>query len=113
MFNEKYNHEKKFTYDSKNNAFISLKEYAAQFGNKFIVRGMFTYEGQKGMRAAIVTDGYNVNVPGHLIKDIESIMSTPDEVDAVNEGRCAFKITTYEDKKFGNGICFSGSFIDA
>ena len=28
MFNEKYSHEKKFTFDSKANEFISLKEFA-------------------------------------------------------------------------------------
>jgi len=112
MFNEKYSHEKKFNYDSKNNEFISLKDYAQNHGMRFVVRGMFLYEGQKGKRAAIVTDGFNVNVPGHLNEDVLSIMNTPEEVDAVNNGKCAFKITTYEDTKFGNGTCYSGSFVD-
>lgn len=114
MFNEKYSHEKKFTFDSKANEFISLKEFAEKNGTKpFPVRGMFTYEGQRGKRGAVVTDGFNVNVPEHLIKDIESIMSNQEEIDAINAGKCAFRISTYEDKKFGNGICYSGSFIDA
>lgn len=111
MFN-KYSHKKLFNYDSSNNEFISLKDYQSKNGSKIIVRGMFTYEGKKGERAAIVTDGYNVNVPEHINADVKSIMSAPDEVAAVNAGKCGFEITTYEDNKYGNGICYSGNFYD-
>lgn len=113
MFNEKYSHEKKFNYDSSNCTFIELKEYATTMKvDRFIVRGMFTYQGKKGERAAVVTDGYLVNVPTHLNEDVKSILSNGDEIEAINNGKCAFKITTYEDTKFGNGICYSGSFVD-
>lgn len=114
MFNEKYSHEKKFTFDSKDNVFIDLKDYATKFEDWTIpVKGMFIYQAKKGPRGAIVTDGYNINVPKHLNADIESIMANAEEVAAINDGKCAFKITTYIDNKNGNGLCYSGSFIDA
>lgn len=112
MFNEKYSHGKKFDFDSSKNEFINLKDYAASHGMRFVVKGMFTYEGKKGTRAALVTDGFNVNIPEHLNKDVESIMNTPEEVEAVNAGKCAFLITTYNDEKYGNGTCYSGQFVD-
>lgn len=114
MFNEKYSHGKKFTFDSSNNEFISLKDYQTKYPdtNIITVRGVFTYEGKKGVRAALVTDGFNVNLPEHLIKDVQSIMVHDDEIVAINEGKCGFRISTYEDTKYGNGICYSGSFCD-
>lgn len=114
MFNEKYSHGNKFNYDSSKNEFISLKDYTSKFPDVkvIIVRGLFTYEGKKGMRCALVTDGYNVNLPEHLLKDVGSIMATPDEVAAINEGKCGFAISSYEDTKYGNGLCYSGSFCD-
>ena len=90
MFNEKYSHGKKFNYDSSKNEFISLKEYTTKFPGVIRVWGLMTYEGKKGMRCALITDGYNVNLPEHLLKDVESIMATPDEVAAINEGKWYF-----------------------
>lgn len=112
MFNEKYSHGKKFNFDSSKNVFISLKEYTTKFPGVIRVWGLMTYEGKKGLRCALITDGYNVNLPEHLLKDVESIMATPDEVAAINEGKCGFTVSSYEDTKYGNGTCYTGSFCD-
>ncbi len=114
MFNEKYSHGKKFTFNSEGNEFVSLKEYAGKFPEQKVitVRQVFTYEGKKGLRCALSTEGFNVNLPEHLIKDIQSILAHDDEIAAINEGKCGFRISTYEDTKYGNGICYTGSFCD-
>lgn len=107
---EKYSHEKKFTYDNKDNEFIELKNYAKEHGNEFVVRGVFTYEGKKGTRPCVITDGFNINLPGFFLDDVNSILSTPEECEAINNGKCGFTITTYVDNKYGNGTCYSGKF---
>lgn len=110
---EKYNRQQpKFTYNSTSNEFVSLKKYAEDHGREIIVRGVFTFEGKKGVRACVVTDGFNIYLPDFMIEDVTLIRATPEEVEAINQGKCGFTIYTYEDKKHGNGICYSGSFHD-
>ena len=111
MFNEKYSHERKFTYDSSKNDFIDLVDFINNTGKKeFVVRAMFTYEGKYGTRPCIVTDGYNVTVPNHITEDVKSIMANEAEVAAVNAGKCGFRVRHYIDN---NGVDrLSGSFFD-
>ena len=84
--------------------------HAQQHGNEFVVRGVFTYEGKKGTRPCVITDGFNINLPGFFLADVNSIMNTPEECEAINNGKCGFTITTYIDNKYGNGTCYSGKF---
>lgn len=109
----KYSHKKQFTYDSSKNEFIELKQYAITHPEvkKLTVRGMFTYEGKKGTRAAIVIEGYNINLPSHMVDDVRAILKNEDgEINDINAGHCGFEIDTYEDNKYGNGICYTGNF---
>ena len=109
----KYSHKKQFTYDSSRNVFMELKQFATMYPNskKLKVLGMFTYEGKKGTRAAIVIDGFNINLPSHMVNDVREILRNEDgEIEAINAGHCGFEIDTYEDNKYGNGICYTGNF---
>ena len=47
-----------------------------------------------------------------MLKDIEKLLSKDEYIQAVNEGKCGFQITTYEDTEYGNGTCYSGVFVD-
>lgn len=112
MFTNKYSHGKKFNVDDSKFEFISADDYVIKFAPTQPVKvlGMFTYEGKYGDRAILVVNGYKINLPDHLTSDVKSILSTPEEVAAVNEGKCGFIFSTYQDK---NGkIRNSGSFVD-
>lgn len=111
MFNEKYSHEKKFTYDSSKNEFIELNELVNTHNMKeFPVRALFTYDAKYGTRACVVTDGFNVNVPKHLNDDVKSILSHDDEIAAINAGKCGFRVKYYIDSN--NVQRISGNFFD-
>ena len=45
-------------------------------------------------------------------EDVQKIMDNPEYVQAVNNGKCGFKTTEYQDENYGNGICYSGVFVD-
>ena len=112
MFTGKYSHGKKFNVDDAGFEFISLDDYVSKFNPSAPIKvlGMFTYTGKYGDRAVIVADGYKINLPDHLTPDVKSILATPEEVQAINDGACGFKCSTYQDK---NGKTRnSGSFVD-
>jgi len=113
MFTSKYSHGKKFLVDDSKFEFKTLDQYVSDNKDTKSVKvlGMFTYAGKYGERAAIVTaDGFKVTLPDHLVNDVKSIMDTPEEVQAVNEGKCGFEFRTYADKR--GVIRNSGNFID-
>lgn len=112
MFTDKYSHGKKFNVDDSGFDFISLDEFVKNnpATKQVKVLGLFTFDGKYGKRAAIVAEGYKITVPDHIVPDIDSILATPDEIAAINDGKCGFVFSTYEDK---NGKTRnSGSFID-
>ena len=114
MFNEAFRHGKTFTVDSDNFPFVDLKEVATENGLKVLkVQGAFTFEGKKKKkRPVLIADGMKINLPDHLLKDVEKLLANDEYIEAVNQGKCGFQITTYEDKQYGNGTCYSGLFVD-
>ena len=115
MFNEDFKHGKTFTVNSDNFPFVNLKEIAEENGiDKVLkVQGAFTFEGKRGkLRPVLIADGHKINLPDHMLKDIQKLLSKDEYIQAVNDGKCGFQITTYEDTEYGNGTCYSGIFVD-
>ena len=115
MFNEDFKHGKTFTVNSDNFPFVNLKEIAEENGIEKVlkVQGAFTFEGKRGkLRPVLIADGHKINLPDHMLKDIEKLLSKDEYIEAVNQGKCGFQITTYEDTEYGNGTCYSGVFVD-
>lgn len=117
MFNENFSHEAKFKVDSTNFPFTTLKEVVEQNGHRILkVQGMFTFTQKKGKiqkeRPVLVADGLKINLPDHCLGDVKKIMDNPEYVAAVNAGKCGFKTSEYTDETYGNGICYSGIFVD-
>ena len=115
MFNEDFKHGKTFTVNSDNFPFVNLKEIAEENGiDKVLkVQGAFTFEGKRGkLRPVLIADGHKINLPDHMLKDIQKLLSKDEYIQAVNDGKCGFLITTYEDTEYGNGTCYSGIFVD-
>jgi len=115
MFNENFKHGKTFKVDSDNFPFVTLKEIVEENGMDKIlkVQGAFTFEGKKKkLRPVLIADNLKINLPDHMLKDIQKLLSRDEYIQAVNEGKCGFQITTYEDEQYGNGTCYSGIFVD-
>ena len=115
MFNEDFKHGKTFTVNSDNFPFVNLKEIAEENGiDKVLkVQGAFTFEGKRGkLRPVLIADSHKINLPDHMLKDIQKLLSKDEYIQAVNDGKCGFQITTYEDTEYGNGTCYSGIFVD-
>lgn len=114
MFNENFSHEAKFKVNSDDFPFISLKELVEQNGHRTLrVQGMFTFMGKKGKkRPVLIAEGHKINLPDHCLKDVEKIIENDEYVKAVNEGKCGFKTSEYIDENYGNGTCYSGTFVD-
>lgn len=115
MFNEDFKHGKTFTVNSDNFPFVNLKEIAEENGIEKVlkVQGAFTFEGKRGkLRPVLIAEGHKINLPDHMLKDIQKLLSKDEYIQAVNDGKCGFQITTYEDTEYGNGTCYSGIFVD-
>lgn len=112
MFNEKFNHSQKFTFNSDSLPFADLKDIIEANGNAtIIVRAVFINNKAKfGPRPCIVSDSAKINLPNHFVDDIREILATPEMIDAINAGKCGFTPCQYTDK---NGVIRnSGNFVD-
>ena len=112
MFNEDFSHGKKFNFDSSNLEYITLDNYIKDgYPSEFTVKAVFINNKSKfGPRAVIVSDRFNINVPKHLNNDISKILSNQMYIDAINAGKCGFRVSQYEDNN--HVIRNSGNFYD-
>lgn len=111
MFNEKFSHGKKFNINSDDFEFTTLDDYIKAHGNTTLtVLGMFTYKSKYGVRPCIIADNLKINLPQHLLSDVEAILYDDELVAAVNQGKCGFKTSQYQDKNGRERN--SGSFVD-
>lgn len=111
MFNERFSHGKKFNINSDGFPFTTLDEVIEENGNKVIpVCALFTYKAKYGERPVIVSPTLKINLPDHCLNDVKEILSDDELIAAINNGKCGFKPSQYEDKN-GN-VRNSGSFID-
>lgn len=115
MFNENFSHSAKFKVNSDDFPFVTLKEVVEENGHRTLrVQGMFTFISKKGnkRRPVLIAEGMKINLPDHCLKDVETIINNDEYVNAVNEGKCGFKTSEYQDETYGNGTCYSGTFVD-
>lgn len=111
MFNERFSHGKKFKINSDNFPFTTLDEVVKENGNSVIpVCGLFTYKAKYGVRPVLISNTLKINLPDHCLKDVEDIIADDELCEAINNGKCGFLPSQYEDK---NGKTRnSGSFVD-
>lgn len=113
-FSSNYSHGPKFKVNSSDFPFCELSELVKENGHKVLkVQGAFTYKTKKNKtRPCLIADSHKINLPDHMLKEIEKMLSDDEAIRLINEGKCGFKTSEYEDTKNGNGTCYSGSFVD-
>lgn len=110
-FADNYAHGKKFDFDSTGLPFANLKDVVVENPGKILqVAGVFTYEAKYGVRPVVVTKSLKVNLPDHCLADVQKILSDPEAIRLINEGKVGFQPTTYKDSK--GETRYSGKFID-
>lgn len=113
MFNELFS-GRTFNYDMTQNVYMKLREYLdAGHADHGIVRGMYvSNKGEYGPSPVLVIDGINLNLPKHMVDKVKMIRGNADMVQAINEGKCGFKIREYQDKKNSNVTRLTVDFYD-
>lgn len=114
MFNENFAHGGLFKVNADAYPFVSLKEIITENGHRVLkVDGVFIFTDRKGKeRPVLIAEGHKINLPDHCINDIKKILSNPMFIGAINDGKCGFATSEYQDTKFNNGTCYSGKFVD-
>ena len=110
----KFNATRKFDIDTTGFEYRSLEELFERDGDvqEYIVRGL--YINTKGLYEAapvVALDGEYVNLPSHLTTVCEQILDDPRSVQAIRDGKCGFRVRTYEKKQY-NRVCYTIEWID-
>lgn len=106
-FAAKHNKESKplFTYKQAEDAtFTRCKElyehgYTEEKQRHVVCRGLFIVPARRfGDTPVMVCDGFNVNLPGHMLQDVRDIMADPEAVEDINAGKVGAYTYEYTNK---------------
>lgn len=100
----KYNNNvNRFTFKQVDNPdYKSLKELYKNGDVALFVGGLFVNTKSKfGDSPVAVCDGFNVNLPNHLLETVKEMINDDDVVELANKGDLAMEIYEYETKKWG------------
>lgn len=79
----------------------------------YAVHGFYiNRKSQFGDAPVIISDGYFVNCPRHMLEEVNAIMTDKEDIDAINNGLVGFKVRTYEAKNYNNRKCYGVEFVD-
>lgn len=108
------NVQKLFNVDSTNFEYKSLSEIREEYGkDTFTARGFYiNTKGMFGDSPVVATANEYVNLPQHLTDVIKQIIENKEAVDAVNAGKCGFKVVDYTRKEYGEKTFQSIEFFD-
>lgn len=119
MFNENFKHGSTlFTVNTDGFPWVNLSEVIKENGHSTLkVQKVFTVIPEKGRskgkeKPVLVADNHIIWLPEHCLSDVKKILSNIEFINAINEGKCGFKTSEYEDTKYDNGVCYTGSFVD-
>lgn len=97
-----------FTYKQADDApFCKVRElyehgYTEEKKRPIVVRGCFINRGGKyGDSAALVCEGFNVNLPRHMLEEIQDILGCQEDVDEINAGKVGAYAYEYENRNGG------------
>lgn len=86
-----------FKYETKGKDFVKLQDLV--MGKVYEIKAVFINKKSKfGPSPVIGLDTCMVDLPAHCIDDVEAILSDPDMIDDINNGKAGFSVVTYQDK---------------
>ena len=110
---EKYNNKvNRFEFEQERD--IEYKKLSDLYENgtkKIQVLAMFiNNKSRYGDSAVICTNGYNVNLPKHLLETVKEMIEDDEVVELANNGGLGVEIYSYNSKKWGKN--YSVNFIE-
>lgn len=67
-------------------------------------------KGKFGESPVATADGFNINLPTHLLETVKEMIQDEDVIELANQGNLGIEIYQYETKKWGKN--YSSNFID-
>jgi hypothetical protein len=116
-FSKKFNTEKLFNIETEEFDYMSLEDLANATANSeeppvFVIRGIYINRKSLYEPAPVIAlDDTYVNLPSHLLPACEQILHDRNAIDAINQGKCGFRIEKYHQKRF-NKDCYSIEWVD-
>lgn len=113
-FASKYNRNRKFDVNTSGYGYKSLVDLFNESGEDKVYPVQAVYINTKskfGDSPVVATDGCFVNFPKHMLESAQEILSDPEAIADINNGKVGFKIYTYHDTKY-NRNCFGVEWVD-
>lgn len=109
----KLNKQNVFDIDTKNYKWVKLEElYNTDPDKKYVLQGVFTTNKSKfGTEPVAIIDGFLVNLPRHLLDDVQGILDNDDMIEAIKQGHAGFEIYSYHSTTY-NKDAFSINWLD-
>lgn len=101
-----------FKVDASKFDYINLESLYTKDGEnvRYKVLGVYVNEkGRFGAEPVAIIDGFKVNLPKHLLNDVQLILDTDQMVQAVIDGHLGFKIEPYDNAR---GRFYSIQWLD-
>lgn len=110
---------KKFDVNTEGLSYRSLADLYNQYGEDYVyrVRAIFINKKNKFGDTPILCvsieneEKFLIDLPKHTLDVCNTILDSPEAVEAINGGECGIKIHTYYSKSY-NKDCFSVNFCD-
>lgn len=113
-FASKYNKMPRFHFDTTGFTYVSLADLYAENGAEHVYPLNALYVNTKskyGDQPVAATDTNYVAFPKWMLETVRSITDDPEAVDDINSGRVAFRIYTYQNKRFDKPA-YGVEFVD-
>ena len=116
-FSKQFNKEKIFNIETEEFEYMSLEDLANAAASEeeppvFVIRGIYINRKSLYDPAPVVAlDDCYVNFPSHLLPACEEMLHNRLAIDAINDGRCGFRIEKYVQKRFQRE-CYSVEWVD-
>lgn len=79
---------------------------------EYLVNGLYVNDNSKfGKSPLIVGSSEYINLPNHMVSQIEEIRNTESIVEDINNGKVGFRIYEYHQKAY-NKICYSIEWVE-
>lgn len=109
----KLNKQNVFDIDTKSYKWVNLKTlYDTDPSKKYKLQGVFTTNKSKfGTEPVAIINGFLVNLPRHLLDDVQGILDNDDMIEAIKQGHAGFEIYSYHSTTY-NKDAFSINWLD-
>jgi hypothetical protein len=97
--------------DTKDMKYIKLSEFKE--GDIVPVKGLFiNNKGKFEPHPVAISENGLIDLPMHQTDTVNEILASPEVVEAIKQGKVAFKVRIYNAVKYSNKECYSVEWVD-